>query len=90
MTTKAQKEPTVVAVEKMPPRHLGRPSVDVGALQEAIEDRKPHAVTHLTSEQQRKLWRRRLRKAAQHADMRVQTVYVESEGRLYFQGRASD
>ena len=89
MATK-RKEPSVVAVDQMPARRLGRPSVDVGPLREAIEDGKPHAVTDIMSDQQRRLWRRRLRKAALEVGMRVETVFVESEGRLYFQGRASD
>lgn len=90
MAAKAKKEPTVVAVDRMPPRHLGRPTIDVGPLREAVEDGRPHAVTEITSEQQRRLWRRRLRKAAHEAGMRVETVFVEDEGRLYFQGRPSE
>jgi hypothetical protein len=87
MAAKANKEPSVVDVDRMPARHLGRPGIDVGPLRDAVVDRKPHAVTGIHTEEHRRFWRRRLRKAAHEADMRVQTVYVESEGRLYFQGK---
>ncbi len=80
----------MIPVDRMPARRLGRPSIDVGPLREAIEDGKPHAVTEITSEQQRRLWRRRLRKAAHQAGMRVETVFVEDEGRLYFEGRPAE
>jgi hypothetical protein len=90
MTPRPTKQPSVIAVDRMPARRLGRPSIDVGPLREAIQDGKPHAVTDVASEQQRRLWRRRLRKAAHEANMRVETVFIESEGRLYFQGRAPD
>jgi hypothetical protein len=89
MAAKAKREPSVVDVDRMPARHLGRPGADVGPLREAIQDRKPHAVTDISTEEQRRFWRRRLRKAAHEAGMRVQTVYVEAEGRLYFQGKDS-
>jgi hypothetical protein len=90
MTASPTKQPTVIAVDRMPARRVGRPSVDVAPLREAIRDGKPHAVTEVASQQQRRLWRRRLRKAAHEASMRVETVFIESEGRLYFQGRPLD
>jgi hypothetical protein len=82
-----RKEPMVVAVDRMPARRLGRPSIDIGPLKETIRTGSPQAITNIGSEQERKMWRRRLRRAAQQVGMRVETVFVEAEGRLYFQGR---
>jgi hypothetical protein len=82
-----KKESLLVPVDSMPARRLGRPGVDVSPLKDKIREGTPQAVTNIASEQERKMWRRRLRRAAQEVGMRVETVFVESEERLYFQGR---
>lgn len=85
-----ENESRIVAVEEMPKRRLGRPRIDLAPLKEALRDGTPHALTDIGNEQERKLWRRRLRMAAKELGLGVETVFVKDEARLYFQGRNGD
>jgi hypothetical protein len=79
--------PPIVDVEAMPERRHGRATVELESLISAIRDRKPHALEDIRTENDKRRWRRKLRRAADRSGVRVQTRYVESELRLYFQAQ---
>jgi MoaA/NifB/PqqE/SkfB family radical SAM enzyme len=81
----AKKTPKVIDVEAIPKRS-GRIVTEIAPLVPAIRDGKPHAIEDLRSEEDRVLWRRRLRRVAKREGMKVETRYRPEEARLYFQG----
>jgi hypothetical protein len=90
MATKQVRPPRIADVDEMPERRRGRPQADLGPLKQALEDSKPHALEDVKTDQQRKFWRRRLRRAAQDLGIKVETRFVNGESRLYFQGVQAD
>jgi methionine aminopeptidase len=78
--------PTIVDVPEMPRRRRGRTGADIAPLVDALRDRRAHAIEDVSNEEQRRKWRRRLRRAAKQEGLRVETGYVGHERRLYFRG----
>jgi hypothetical protein len=82
--------PTIVDVPEMPQRRRGRAGADIAPLVVALRDRNPHAIEDVRTDEQRRRWRRRLRRAAKQEGLAVETGYVDKEGRLYFRGKEAD
>jgi hypothetical protein len=84
---RSKETPVIADVEAMPERRHGRAAVELEPLIAALQDRQPHALEDIRTDLEKRRWRRKLRRAGDRAGVRVQTRYVESESRLYFQGR---
>ena len=82
--------PEIVDVEEMPPARRGRRGWDDAPLRDKLRDGKPHAIENVSTEEDRKRWRRRVRLAARRIGVSVTTCYVLEEQRLYFRGTGSE
>ena len=78
--------PEIVDVAEMPARRYGRAGADLAPLFVALADGKAHAIEGVRSEEDKRQWRRKLRRAAHRRGLGVETRYVAAESRLYFQG----
>jgi hypothetical protein len=82
--------PTIVDVAEMPPRTYGRAAANLAPLVPALRDGAPHAIEEVRTEEDRRQWRRRLRRAAQREGVKVETRYSAGEARLYFQSKGRE
>jgi hypothetical protein len=90
MAKSKETRPTIVDVPEMPQRRRGRVGADIAPLVTALRDRKAHAIEDVRTDEQRRKWRRRLRRAARQERLAVETGYVAKEARLYFRGKEAD
>ena len=90
MAQNASGTPRIVDVNEMPERASGRSSAALEPLRVALRDGKPHAIEEVRTDEERRRWRRKLRRAAQREGLAVETRFVGQESRLYFRGRPRD
>jgi hypothetical protein len=82
--------PEIVDVDAMPPPRRGPRGWDDSEMLNKLRDGLPHAIENVSTEEDRKRWRRRVRLAARRVGVSVTTRYVPNEARLYFQGETTE